>query len=439
MNAPLTDYIQTVCLLVSREDSRKFRNCITINPGINEGTARANFPEPNDFDLHPLPEKFRDVVRSYLKLMKSVYVANSINASFFDLNEMVNNLNRAAQTQTNWINKPLINACTELVSVYQVRLKNFPEEEEIELSNLDTSEYGGTSSSLERLAATINGLFKLSLNDKNLDLTQSKRVDIYFFLGALIKIYFKLGKLELAKSVEKALKGTRFDLPKLNGATSTKRYAVTYLYYSALLSLDDADFASSEDKLVNAMEILSCYTDPKSVQKQTEKILIILLPLKLYNKRLFPSNEVWEKFPRLKFLYRDNLFDAIQNGDLQKFDKSLERFQLILLKKHLYLLFELMKTLCYLKLVRKTVSIVSSLNPDTKSHIVPISAIQVALEFSATHTYTNSGSLKYNLDSTECILANLISSGKVKGYLSHANRCIVLSKANAFPTIVVNN
>lgn len=435
MNTPLSDYIQKVCLLVNFEDSEKFRSCITINPGINEGTTRAHFPEPNDFDLHPVPEKFRNVVKSYLKLMKSVYIANSINASFFDLNEMVNNLNRAADTQTNWINKPLINACTELISVYQVRLKNFPEEEEIELSNLENNEYGNSSSSLERLAATINGLFKLSLNDKNLDLSQSKRLDIYFFLGNLIKIYFKLGKLELAKSVEKALKGTRFNLPKLNGAGSSKRYAVTYLYYSALLSLDDADFITSEEKLVKAMEILSCYTDPKNVKNQTEKILIILLPLKLYNKRLSPSNEIWEKFPKLKSMYKDSLFDAIKNGNLKKFDQALTKYQLILLKKHLYLLFEMMKSLCYLKLVKKTVSIIHSLNSETKSHIVPLSAIQLALEFSTNYSYKESDKFAYNLDSVECILANLISSGKIKGYLSHANRCIVLSKANAFPSL----
>lgn len=435
MNTPLSDYIQKVCLLVNLEDSQKFRSCITINPGINEGTIRAHFPEPNDFDLHPIPEKFRNVVKSYLKLMKSVYIANSINASFFDLNEMVNNLNRAADTQTNWINQPLINACTELISVYQVRLKNFPEEEEMELSNLENNEYGNSSSSLERLAATINGLFKLSLNDKNLDLSQSKRLDIYFFLGNLIKIYFKLGKLELAKSVEKALKGTRFNLPKLNGAGSSKRYAVTYLYYSALLSLDDADFTTSEEKLVKAMEILSCYKDPKNVKNQTEKILIILLPLKLYNKRLTPSNEIWEKFPKLKFMYKDNLFDAIKNGNLKKFDQALTKYQLILLKNHLYLLFEMMKSLCYLKLVKKTVSIIHSLNSETKSHIVPLSAIQLALEFSTNDSYKESDKFAYNLDAVECILANLISSGKIKGYLSHAYRCIVLSKANAFPSL----
>lgn len=433
MYTPLSDYITKVYTLINLQDSGAFRSCITINPGINEGTVRAHFPEPNDFDLHPVPEKFRNVVRAYLKLMKSVYVANNINASFFDLNEMVNSLNRAAESQINWINQPLINACTELVSVYQVRLKNFPEEEEIELSNLEANESGGSSSSLERLAATINGLFKLSLNDKNLDLSQSKRSDIYFFLGHLIKIYFKLGKLELAKSVEKALKGTRFDLPELNGTAATKRYAVTYLYYSALLSLDDADFTASEEKLVKAMDILSCYKEPKNVVKQTEKILIILLPLKLYNKRLSPTNKVWENFPNLKFLYKDNLFDAIYSGNLQKFNQSQLKFQYILLKKHLYLLFERMKSLCYLKLVKKTVTLINSLNSNAKLHIVPISAIQLAFEFSTNHVYNESDNFSFSLDAIECILANLISNGKIKGYLSHSNRCIVLSKASAFP------
>lgn len=38
-----------------------------------------------------------------------------------------------------------------------------------------------------------------------------------------------------------------------------------------------------------------------------------------------------------------------------------------------------------------------------------------------------------DLDEVECVLANLIFRGYVRGYLSHAKRVLVLSKRDPFP------
>ena len=37
-------------------------------------------------------------------------------------------------------------------------------------------------------------------------------------------------------------------------------------------------------------------------------------------------------------------------------------------------------------------------------------------------------------DEVECIIANQIYQGRVKGYISHQNRTLIISKQNAFPT-----
>ena len=41
------------------------------------------------------------------------------------------------------------------------------------------------------------------------------------------------------------------------------------------------------------------------------------------------------------------------------------------------------------------------------------------------------------LDEIECILANLIFQGKIKGYISHGKRHLILSKISPFPTAAV--
>ena len=38
-------------------------------------------------------------------------------------------------------------------------------------------------------------------------------------------------------------------------------------------------------------------------------------------------------------------------------------------------------------------------------------------------------------DETECIIANLIYEGKIKGYISHQHQKLVVSKKDAFPPL----
>lgn len=438
MSKWLEIYIKNASDKIKEEDGNGLCQYITINPGVQEGNSRARFPECTDFDLFSLPDRFRDVLRHYLKMMKAVYVNNDINGSFESMMEMVNSLNRAAEWQTNWINRPLIMVTTELISLYKVKMKNFPETDDA--SHDSSGEFEKKASTLERLADTLHRLFRLALNDKNPDLAFSKRVDIYFFLGNLIRMYFNLDRLELANSIEKALRGTRFQLPELSGALPTKKGAITYLYYSSLLSLDDGEFSVSEKKLEKAIELTSCYSDPQRVKKQTEKLLLVYLPLKFYNARLMPGAKVWQQFPNLALIYQKNLFKALYEGNLKLYDESLSRFQLILLKRHLYLLFELLRSLCFLQLIRRTVHILKPLSPDsTKSHIVPLSAIQLSLEIFSAQGPKEFRPFLFPINSVECLLANLIAEGKIKAYISHANHCLVLSKTNPFPKQVIVN
>ena len=45
--------------------------------------------------------------------------------------------------------------------------------------------------------------------------------------------------------------------------------------------------------------------------------------------------------------------------------------------------------------------------------------------------------LPMDYDEIECVLANLIFRGYVRGYISHTKRMLVLSKSNPFPTSAV--
>lgn len=450
--ATIHQYIHAVRTAVEEEDSVRLKDLLSIRPLGDEGSRRSHFPVPTANETAVLPERFEPVVTTYMQLLKLVYIQSDIQAAFRDLNALTTSLIRAAELQTNWINLPLVNTCKELISVYQVQQKNFPDMEPAQGIVVGDQESVQTSPTLEMLVNTINKAFKLSLTDKTLELEHSKRRDIYFFLGCLLQLYFKMGKLELAKSVQKAIKGTRLLLPQLStrkrkkalkSPISTRWYEVSYLYYSGLLCLDDMDFGQAEDRLSTAFTIVSCYSDKAAASKHTERILLLLIPLMLHNKRLTPSDDLWNQFPSLREIYRDNLFLAISSGNLRHFDQCCSRFRMLFLKKYLFLLVEQLRPLCQLKLTRKVCAIYKEINQDPKTdHIVPLSAIQLAFEMSSFYGETidfNTRSFHYTMDELECVLANLIVCGRVKGYLSHANKCIVLSRMAPFPPQVVHD
>ena len=63
------------------------------------------------------------------------------------------------------------------------------------------------------------------------------------------------------------------------------------------------------------------------------------------------------------------------------------------------------------------------------THQMPIEAFVVALKLNQVEDIDS--------DETQCILANLIYEGKIKGYISHQHQKLVVSKQQAFPPLAM--
>lgn len=423
----VSEYIRSFKSTWHSRNPQQLQQLLTINPGANNGLLRAKFHEPSDFDLYEIEDKFHPVIRMYLRVMRSIYLDSNIRKAFIDMNEFVMLLNRAAEVHNNWVCPALINLSNELILIHTVRSRSYSDQLEHPVRS--------TESSLELVASTINRLFKICLTDKSPETAMLKKQSIHFFLAALIKIYFRLNRLELARSMEKALVGTKLALPTIvNSPPHYRRHVVTYLYYSSLLSLDDGDWAFAETKLLAAMEFLLCYAKPNKVRGQAELILSVLIPLKYLNSQTSLPAKEWQKFPSLDLLYRRNLLHAVRIGNLKLFDESVARFRKILLRRHIYVAFVHLRTLCELQVFKAAVMAYALLETTTP-HIVPFSAFQLAMDLSQGESRDNSPANEYStsVEKVECLLANLIAGKRIKGYLSHGNRCIVLLKTDAFP------
>ena len=66
-----------------------------------------------------------------------------------------------------------------------------------------------------------------------------------------------------------------------------------------------------------------------------------------------------------------------------------------------------------------------------KSHQIPIDAFVAALRMMKVEDIDQ--------DETQCIIANLIYEGKIKGYISHQHQKLVVSKQNAFPPLAATS
>ncbi|CAN3362067.1 cop9 signalosome complex subunit 12 [Diutina catenulata] len=399
-------------------NANKLKNCLTIR-----NAARAEFPAPSQFDLYTIPERFHQVVLNYLKVMNAIYKQQSLRQAFLDATELCQSLVRAAEYETNWINPVLRMCLNELKAMYQVSQKKNPEDLSL-FEYQEVDEFGATpqkSSLLEQLANTYNKAFKMALNDKNPDTRLSKRTMVYYYMANLMRLYFKLGKSELARSLVKAARGVNLQLP---GAQEQPDSVVTYLYYVALLDIDDGNYDGAAQHLELAVGLVS-YLKNYEKSQQYKRIMFVLLPLKfMRGKRL--AAKYWKNLPELVPIYRDGLFKAVNDGNLSLYEKLLTEYQVMLLRNHLYLVIERLRTNASLNLVKKTTAIIQEGVNESERHIVPLAPYKTAFTYA-------SGSRSYSADQVECVLATLIAGGKMKGYISHVNQKMVLSKVKPFP------
>lgn len=112
------------------------------------------------------------------------------------------------------------------------------------------------------------------------------------------------------------------------------------------------------------------------------------------------------------------LIEGIRKGDLRTFQDGLVKYQGRFIRQGTYLLLEKCKTVCYRNLFKRIFKVMDS-------HQISLNDVAKALKWLG---------MPIDLDEVECILANLIYRGYVRGYLSHAKRVLVLSKRDPFPT-----
>ncbi|ODV95096.1 hypothetical protein PACTADRAFT_34833 [Pachysolen tannophilus NRRL Y-2460] len=419
----LKSYLDDVSLAIFYKDGGKIASMISISSP--ELTTRSQFPVPTQYDLQGINnEKLMIVLQTYLKIAKVIVHEQDI-VQVFELElELLQCLNRCAEKEDVWIIPPLINTTKELRKLYNAKLsilskQDLQKQHDNNYDNNNNNNNNDKPSDLEKMANMISKSFQICLNDRNLDQNKSKRIAVFFFIGELFKIYSNLQKYDMARSIEKTLTSLRDGLPTMESIN--KSHAVTYLYFSGSIACSQGNFEEARSRLLRAFAFCG-----KSFKSQQESILLLLIPINFFTNKKFPNDKLWENYPISKSVYY-KIFKSIKKGDLKSFDNEFKKIEAILLKKQVYIVMMKLRLFVILSLLKRIWKILGQ-NPH-----LPISAVQLALEYSSSHKPVNEGNFSITLDAAESTLSTLIASGKIKGYISHGNRVAVLSKNEPFP------
>ncbi|KAL1939966.1 hypothetical protein VTO73DRAFT_9301 [Trametes versicolor] len=266
------------------------------------------------------------------------------------------------------------------------------------------------TANMEEAARVISKAFSSCVTDRQSPLAESRKWGVYYVVGLILKCYFRVRRISLAKNILRAIDANP-DIPPLSAYP--RSHQVTYRYYIGMLGFLSEDFAKAEQELTLAF--YNCYTGAHSNQ---ERVLTYLIPLRMFRGHL-PSRELMRRFPVLDDLYTPFL-NALRTGDIRTYDASLDRFERRLVDLNLYLTLEKARELCVRGLFRR-VWIAAE-----KSTRIPVSMFLAALRTADEETAS---------EEAECLVANMIFKGFMRGYISHEKQMVVLSNTNPFPRL----
>nr|CAD7461894.1 unnamed protein product [Timema tahoe] len=270
---------------------------------------------------------------------------------------------------------------------------------------LSTKEHKNKKETLEKAAECLMSCFRICAADNRSSEEFTKRWGMLMLVNQMFKVYFRINKLHLCKPLIRAIEA--FPMKHMFSLSQL----VTYRYYVGRKAMFDCDYKSADTYLTFAFE--KCH---KTCLKNKRMILMYLVPVKMM-RGYMPSKRVLEKYDLMQFW---EVVEAVKQGNLQAFNATMEKHETFFVSYGLFLILERLKVNTYRSLFKTVCQMM-------KTHQIPIQVLLQALQVM--------GVSDIDLDETQCIVANLIYEGKIKGYISHQHQKLVVSKQNAFPIL----
>ncbi|KAI6656831.1 PCI domain-containing protein 2 [Oopsacas minuta] len=261
---------------------------------------------------------------------------------------------------------------------------------------------------LEKVIEQLRELFRSCVQDSRQEGDTSRKSSILFLVNQLFKIYFKINQLHLCVPLIRTVE--KFNIEE----NVTKADHVTYLYFLGRKKILDGEFKGAVGCMAKAF--VEC---DKSQFKNKQLILIYLIPLRILNG-VMPSPVLLEKYKLTQF---SSLVEAVCTGNIKLFTQTTNSQQIFFIRSGIFLLVEKLRMIAYRNLFKRVWLLLGT-------SMLPIDAFVAALKLG------DSEGEGADSDQAHCIIANLIHSDMVRGYISQQHQKVVVSKQNPFPSIV---
>ncbi|KAJ8974556.1 hypothetical protein NQ317_007327 [Molorchus minor] len=388
----LAHYLQIIDRSWRAQDGSKIASFISLR---HEHAKYQNYhvESPEGLVERFLISPIDDLVVLHLKCLYYIAVGDFLEA-YRQQSTLVQNFSKILQLQKeeNWSLPIMYTICSDLRLVAQ----------QAEKQKIGPNENPGEI--LEKAAECLMGCFRVCAADNRSAEEDTKRIGMLALVNQLFKVYFRINKLHLCKPLIRAIESSPFK------ECFSLSQQVTYRYFVGRKAMYDSNYKAADEYLTYAFE--NCH---KSSRKNKRLILIYLVPVKMLLGYI-PSKKVLEKYDVVQFW---DLVQAVCQGNLKRFDELMDMHETFFIKCGIYLIVDKLKIIAYRNLFRKVYLILNT-------HQIPVEALQSALEYLGQDV---------DLDETQCIVANLIYEGKIKGYISHQHRKVVVSKQNPFPAL----
>mmetsp|Transcript_34614 Transcript_34614/g.81117 ORF Transcript_34614/g.81117 Transcript_34614/m.81117 type:complete len:407 (+) Transcript_34614:15-1235(+) len=269
------------------------------------------------------------------------------------------------------------------------------------------------SGCLEAAGRVMRKCLAQELRDEDNDKSICRSWGALFVANQCNKIFFRLNTLKHVKSLV---------LPTM---VSIDEYPladrVTWRFFQGRVAMLDGMHDKAEADLSFAFN-----NTPPAHAHNRRVVLCYLIPVRLLlyqnkpsptRRAAIPTQELLEKYklPEFKDLVR-----AFVTGNVMLFDEALEEHMDFFVGRSIYLLLHKLKLCVYRNLFKR------AYNVEKKSQVkldVFVAAVRAC------------GCKDVEPEQVECMLANLIFSGMVKGYIAHKQKTVVLKKDDPFRTV----
>ncbi|KAJ1796786.1 COP9 signalosome (CSN) subunit [Coemansia sp. RSA 2399] len=263
---------------------------------------------------------------------------------------------------------------------------------------------------IEEATRTINQGFSLCMTDREPLLSKSRKWGTYHMANILFKLYLRLKAYNLCNSMIRAIKTS--ELPSLDRFPMGDQ--VTFRFHRGMLAFRGEKYSLAKDDLLFALE--HCHRD---AFRNKTRILLHLAPIMMM-EGLMPASRLFRRYPPIKALY-GNLAKAAKSGNLGQFDSLLREKEQQLAAIGTYTATEQVRKVAVRQLLYKVYLV------ESKATRIPFSLFRAG--------FAAAGIPNMELAEVECILADMVFGGYVKGYLAHDHGIAVLSKQTPFPPI----